>query len=101
MKYLGINLIIWLIAFTAPASAGLKNDSVLVEQEPTLLIEDWMLEELNPHSEFEFQLEGWMFNALSESSETELSIEPWMLNELVPNEESEMPLSDWMFEPLM
>lgn len=61
MKILGIIIVTLLLVISQPASALIYGDSFNTQFEINLLIEDWMLEELNPHHESEFGLEDWMF----------------------------------------
>lgn len=79
MKILGINLIILLLTISQPSTALNNGDNVIIDTEESVLIEDWMLEELIPCQESEWILEGWMFVPLfPEAEEEEIKLEEWM-----------------------
>ena len=100
MKNIRILIIVLLIAISLPATAALKNDSLVVDKEATLLIEDWMFFELNPSQEAIVTLEGWMFTELDEAPDVFVEMESWMFEALTPHQESEFAIESWMLESL-
>ncbi len=98
MKILAVNIILFLMVITQPASAIISDRTSFSESEISMQFEDWMFEEFIPKKESVFTLEGWMYVELNPKQEAEFGMEDWMFESILPEtEEAEFGLENWMF----